>query len=140
MGARLLDTIEGDIPQPLVPKPTETPIESTRKQIEPGTPQPRTIQAKPKRKLIEDAETSGNDESWKGKRRRRRGTVQRPVPYQTRFKAKFQNGTSAVDSEASSEDAPEIKDLVSARTRSSMSKSQPNSTKDKKRSKKKTKK
>ncbi|CAI7617772.1 unnamed protein product [Penicillium pancosmium] len=140
IGARFSDTIEGDIRQTLVPNTTETPIESTRKQIEPDTPQPRTIQAKPKRKFTEDAETSGDDESWNGKRRRRRGTVERPVPYQTRFKAKFQGGISAVNGEYSSEEAPEIKDPVSARTRSNMSKSQTNCTKDKTRSKKKAKK
>ncbi|KAJ5976399.1 hypothetical protein N7481_010106 [Penicillium waksmanii] len=140
IGARFLDTIEGGIQQPPIPDPTETTIKSTRKRWEPDTPQPRTSQTKRKRKSTEDAETSEDDESWKGKRRRPRGTVERPVPYQTRFKAKFQKGISAADSEDSSEETPEIKDPVSARTRSIMSKSQTNSTKDKLRSKKKKKK
>ncbi|KAJ5745008.1 hypothetical protein N7533_009878 [Penicillium manginii] len=129
--ARLLGTIE-NIPQLPTPNPTETPIESTRKQLELDNLklQSHTTQTKRKRKYTEDAETSEDDERWKGKRRRSGGTVERPIPYQKRYKAKFEK-ISTADSEYSSEETAEIKGPVSGRTRSKQSKFQANSAREK---------
>jgi hypothetical protein len=126
-----LGTIE-DIPQLPTANLTETPIESTRKQLELDNLklQSHTTQTKRKRKYTEDAETSEDDERWKGKRRRSGGTVERPIPYQKRYKAKFEK-ISTADSEYSSEETAEIKGPVSGRTRSKQSKFQANSAREK---------
>lgn len=134
MRARFLDTTEEDGPQPPTQRLTKAPIESTtQKPLELDTLQSSTSQTKRKRNFTEEAEPSDDDGGWKGKR----GRARRPVPYLTRFKAKFEKKTLAEDSEDSNDEIPEIKDPVSGRTRSNKAKSQSNSAKDKARSKKK---